>query len=68
MSDNHDEATIDDIKANIDGLQRISGERIWGELRKILTGNFGIDLLIKFLECGAARFIGKFSYCWFVKL
>lgn len=56
---NFDEKTIDAIKANIEGLQKISGERIWMELKKILQGNFRFDILAKMIECGARRYIGK---------
>ncbi|KMQ89282.1 trna-nucleotidyltransferase mitochondrial, partial [Lasius niger] len=56
--DQHDEATIKALKENIDGLSQISGERIWSEWNKILTGNFGLELTLKLLECGSARHIG----------
>lgn len=56
---NFDEKTIDAINANIEGLQKISGERIWQELKKILQGNFRFDILAKMIECGARRYIGK---------
>lgn len=56
--DQHDEATIKALKENIDGLSQISGERIWSEWNKILTGNFGLELTLKLLECGSAKHIG----------
>ncbi|XP_014483610.1 PREDICTED: CCA tRNA nucleotidyltransferase 1, mitochondrial [Dinoponera quadriceps] len=56
--DQHDETTIKAIKENIDGLQRISGERIWNELSKILTGKFAVELMLKMLECGSGEYIG----------
>lgn len=56
--DQHDEATIKALKENIDGLQQISGERIWSEWSKILTGNFSLELTLKLLECGASKHIG----------
>lgn len=59
VADKHDESTIEDIKANITGLQIISGQRIWVELKKILQGNFRIELFIKLLECGAMPYIGN---------
>ncbi|CAD6991647.1 unnamed protein product [Ceratitis capitata] len=31
----HDEETLKAIRANVDGLARISGERIWAELQKL---------------------------------
>ncbi|XP_029173206.1 CCA tRNA nucleotidyltransferase 1, mitochondrial isoform X1 [Nylanderia fulva] len=56
--DQHDEATIKAIKENVDGLSLISGERIWSEWSKILTGNFGLELTLKLLECGSGKYIG----------
>lgn len=56
--DQHDEATIKAIKKNIDGLSQISSERIWSEWSKILTGNFGLELTLKLLECGSGKHIG----------
>ena len=38
---NHEHETIKDIKSNAEGLSRISGERIWSEWKKILSGRFG---------------------------
>lgn len=36
--DKHDEKTIEIISSNVDGLQNISGERIWVEVKvRILT-------------------------------
>ena len=37
----HESDTIKDIKSNAEGLGRISGERIWSEWKKILSGRFG---------------------------
>ncbi|XP_032676435.1 CCA tRNA nucleotidyltransferase 1, mitochondrial isoform X2 [Odontomachus brunneus] len=56
--DQHDEATIKAIKENIDGLQRISGERIWSEWKKILTEKFALEMTLKMLECGSGKYIG----------
>lgn len=58
-SNNHDETTLNTITENISGLQKISGERIWGELQKILRGNFAIDLFITMFKCNMAKYIGK---------
>lgn len=55
-----DDKTIKAICENIDGLQKISGERIWTELKKILQGNYRIELFAKLIECGAGRYIGLF--------
>lgn len=56
--DAHDEPTIEAIKQNINGLERISGERIWSELQKILEGNYARELMEKILECGMGKYIG----------
>jgi len=55
----HEEKTLEAIKANADGLLRISGERIWSELRKILEGNFAGDLMKVMLSLGIVPYIGK---------
>ncbi|KAK7865026.1 hypothetical protein R5R35_000045 [Gryllus longicercus] len=54
----HDAKTLEAIKNNAEGLQRISGERIWSELRKILEGNFAESLLKIMLELHIGPFIG----------
>ncbi|XP_018378319.1 PREDICTED: CCA tRNA nucleotidyltransferase 1, mitochondrial isoform X1 [Trachymyrmex cornetzi] len=56
--DQHDEATITALKENIGGLEQISGERIWSEWNKILSGTFALELTLKLLECGSNRYIG----------
>ncbi|XP_055921771.1 CCA tRNA nucleotidyltransferase 1, mitochondrial [Eupeodes corollae] len=55
---NHDAATLKAIKDNIEGMARISGERIWGEFAKILQGNFALELTLEMLKCGLAKYIG----------
>ena len=37
----HEPETIQSIKRNAEGLSRISGERIWTEWKKILSGRYG---------------------------
>lgn len=54
----HDKETIDAITENISGLEKISGERIWSELKKILKGNFALELMEEMLKCGIAKYIG----------
>ncbi|XP_011642739.1 CCA tRNA nucleotidyltransferase 1, mitochondrial [Pogonomyrmex barbatus] len=56
--DQHDEMTIKALKTNIGGLKQISGERIWSEWNKILSGNFALELTLKLLECGSSKYIG----------
>jgi len=40
------------IKANIDGLKKISGERIWAELSKIYTGPNAQDMVHRMVSVG----------------
>ncbi|XP_011306612.1 CCA tRNA nucleotidyltransferase 1, mitochondrial isoform X1 [Fopius arisanus] len=54
----HEESIITAIKQNVEGLERISGERIWSEWNKILDGNFGVELTKKMVECGVGKYIG----------
>ena len=58
-ANNHDEDILKTITDNADGLERISGERIWLELKKILSGNFAGELMLSLLKCGIAKYIGK---------
>lgn len=55
---NHDKETIDAITENMSGLAKISGERIWSELRKILKGNFAVELMEEMIKCGIPKYIG----------
>lgn len=57
--DKHEAETLKIITANAKGLQRISGERIWVELKKILQGNFAGDLMMNIVDCGLSQFIGN---------
>lgn len=54
----HDDDTIVAIKDNVEGLGRISGERIWQELSKISSGNYVGIIIQKIIEVGAAPYIG----------
>uniref|UniRef100_T1P835 Poly A polymerase n=1 Tax=Musca domestica TaxID=7370 RepID=T1P835_MUSDO len=54
----HDEATLDAIRSNGNGLAGISGERIWSELQKIVVGNFAEDLVLQIVKCGLAPYCG----------
>jgi len=58
QADCHEEKTLEAIKSNADGLLRISGERIWSELRKILEGNFAGDLMKVMLSLSIGPYIG----------
>ncbi|PSN35875.1 hypothetical protein C0J52_14861 [Blattella germanica] len=56
--DGHEQETLQAIKDNVKGLERISGERIWSELRKILEGRFAGELLKTMLSLGIGPYIG----------
>ncbi|XP_017874753.1 PREDICTED: CCA tRNA nucleotidyltransferase 1, mitochondrial [Drosophila arizonae] len=56
--DCHDKATLAAIKANAEGLARISGERIWAELQKIVVGNFNRELILEMNNCGLLQQCG----------
>ena len=45
-------------RKNADGLKNISGERIWTELKKILSGPMAGEMTIKMIELGLAKHIG----------
>ena len=55
---NFDSKTLRDIKANAGGLQNISGERIWSEFSKILSGNHVTDILNQMIKTDVAKNIG----------
>ncbi|XP_067000884.1 CCA tRNA nucleotidyltransferase 1, mitochondrial [Anabrus simplex] len=54
----HEESTLQAIREHAEGLKRISGERIWIELKKILEGNCAGDLLNIMLDLGIGPHIG----------
>lgn len=58
--DNHEEATLKIIGNNTDGLQYVSGERIWVELKKLLQGNFAGSLLKIIIDVGIGKYIGNY--------
>ena len=60
----HEPETLAAIRANADGLGRISGERIWVEMKKILTGRHASSIMRVMVECGLAPYIGM---CQWVK-
>lgn len=53
-----DEETLTAIKKNADGLNRISGERIWMEMEKILSGAHVKDIIEKMKATGVFERIG----------
>lgn len=56
--DSHDEETLKAIQQNASGLEKISGERIWSELKRIVIGNFAAELMKKMLDVGLSPYIG----------
>ncbi|CAG0917859.1 unnamed protein product [Notodromas monacha] len=54
----HDESTLQAIRDNASGLDIISGERIWSELKKILTGRYAADLIMCLLDTGCGPHVG----------
>ncbi|XP_017465939.1 PREDICTED: CCA tRNA nucleotidyltransferase 1, mitochondrial [Rhagoletis zephyria] len=54
----HDAETLRAIRENVGGLARISGERIWTELQKIVVGNFGFELVQQMIAAGLAPYCG----------
>ena len=55
----HDTATLDAIQENVDGLVKISVERVWGEMSRILQGNHVPHLLQTMYSLQVARHIGE---------
>jgi len=53
-----DNETLDAIKANAGGLKKISPERIWMEVKKILMSDNLITILDAMNDTGVARIIG----------
>ncbi|XP_033102896.1 CCA tRNA nucleotidyltransferase 1, mitochondrial-like [Anneissia japonica] len=56
--DGHSAHTLQAIRENAEGLAKISGERIWMELQKILVGNHAAHIVRCMYELGLAEFIG----------
>ena len=54
----HEEATLQVIRENAEGLSRISGERIWSEWKKILQGPMGGKLTLRMIDLGLSPYIG----------
>ena len=62
----HDPETLATIRKHGDGLRAISGERIWLELKKILTGRHTASIIRVMVECGLAPHIGMLDTMCFV--
>ncbi|XP_067129090.1 CCA tRNA nucleotidyltransferase 1, mitochondrial isoform X2 [Centruroides vittatus] len=54
----HDADTLNAIRENAEGLGGISGERIWMEWSKILTGNHCKEIVKTMIEIGLSPYIG----------
>jgi tRNA nucleotidyltransferase (CCA-adding enzyme) len=59
---NFDKETLDAIERNAAGLQKISGERIWMETAKILSGNHAMAILDKIKDTGVDLYINLPAY------
>lgn len=53
-----DPKTINVIKANISGLEKIKGEEIWIEMKIILREYMRGELVKMFFDCGGFKHIG----------
>ena len=60
--DRHDPDTLDAIRELGEGLRRISVERIWMEMQKIVVGNHAPSLVAIMKDLGVARHIGKLKF------
>lgn len=56
--DSHDITLLDTIQELAHGLARISGERLWMELRQILSGRHCCHLVPRMCECGIGVYLG----------
>ena len=59
---NFDQHTLDAIERNAKGLEQISGERIWMEMSKILSGHHIMDILDKIKQTGVDLYIHLPAY------
>ncbi|OAF71445.1 hypothetical protein A3Q56_00791 [Intoshia linei] len=56
--ENHNKESIEAINDNRSGIERVSGERIYREIKLILSGKRWTDCLIKMHECELFKYIG----------
>ncbi|XP_050405236.2 CCA tRNA nucleotidyltransferase 1, mitochondrial [Patella vulgata] len=59
----HDAETLEAIRNNSQGLAGISGERIWMELRKIITGNYADYIMETMMSLGLTPYMGLPDKC-----
>uniref|UniRef100_A0A7E4UNA1 PolyA_pol domain-containing protein n=1 Tax=Panagrellus redivivus TaxID=6233 RepID=A0A7E4UNA1_PANRE len=58
-AEGHDADTLAAIIANREGMDTLSGERIWAEMKRIVGGRNGASVLrTMLLECGLGKHIG----------
>ncbi|XP_043188117.1 CCA tRNA nucleotidyltransferase 1, mitochondrial-like isoform X1 [Amphibalanus amphitrite] len=57
-ADGHEAAALSAVRENAAGLARISGERIWSELKRILAGRYHRELMLTMLDLGVGPHIG----------
>lgn len=68
VPNNHEEETLKIIESNAEGLQYVSGERIWVELKKLLQGAFAGSLLKVMIDIGIGKYIGTHHILYIHKL
>lgn len=56
----HDQDTLEAIRKLAGGLQRVSAERIWAEMSRILVGNQAPHLVRLMYELGVAEYISEY--------
>ncbi|KAL4237558.1 CCA tRNA nucleotidyltransferase 1 [Mactra antiquata] len=59
----HDEETLKAIKDNSSGLERVSGERIWTELKRIVVGNYAGPIIETMVGTGVSKYMGLPEEC-----
>ncbi|KAK6180846.1 hypothetical protein SNE40_008824 [Patella caerulea] len=59
----HDAETLEAIRNNAQGLAGISGERIWMELRKIITGSYADYIMETMMSLGLTPYMGLPEKC-----
>ncbi|CAF0957532.1 unnamed protein product [Adineta ricciae] len=59
----HDEETLKAIRDNVDGLNNISGERLWIELKRIAEGRNAGPVLKTMLEQNTGQYLGMPTDC-----
>merc|ERR1711944_267619 len=58
IENGHEDETMNAIRENVKGLENVSGERIWTEWKKTLSGPMGAEMTMKMVELGLSKYIG----------